>query len=54
MSPKLLTLAKQLRSQAHSGYSWFAPKRFEDLPQRARDIWIGRAIRETLEEKAKP
>ena len=51
---KLLTLAKQLRRDAHSGWNWNAPKRFEDLPDRAKDIWIGRAIRETLEEKAKP
>ena len=51
---KLLTLAKQLRSQALSGYDWNAPKRFEDLPDRAKDIWIGKAIRETLEEKTKP
>lgn len=49
MSPKLILLAKQIRKESHGWFPWNAP-RWEELPERARNIWIGRAIRETLEE----
>ena len=49
-----IELAKKIRRRCQSGYKWNVPDRWEDVHPIAQDIWIGKAIRETLEEKAKP
>lgn len=41
---QIIDLAKKIRTECHSGYNWNAPKRWEDIHELGRWVWLKRAM----------